>query len=170
MNLIVLFACAVWAKRDYGVAMDRGYMLLSDANFDQVLRDFDNVLLMFSAPTCTKCRQLEPDLRLAASHLAQEDPPIYIAKIDYQENEVVKKRFPNIKRFPHFKFVKRGIPQEYTSPYYQFTDVHNWAYKRVHPPVKPVSVREDLDEEINKHEFVCMYIGSRHSTEYRDIY
>jgi thiol-disulfide isomerase/thioredoxin len=114
---------------------------------------------MFTAAHCDKCRSLEPDLKRAAAHLSKEEPPIYIAKVDYKENEQIQERFPKIKKFPLFKMVRRGIPIDYPSPHFDFADIHNWAYKKVHPAVKPLSTQADLDDEIAKHEFVVMFVG-----------
>jgi thiol:disulfide interchange protein len=66
--------------------VDEGFMVLTDQNFDQVIRDYDNVMIMFTNEWCMKCKTLEVDLRSTAKQLSKEEPPIYVAKIDLTSN------------------------------------------------------------------------------------
>lgn len=92
--------------------MDEGVLVLTDANFDEELAKYDNLLVEFYAPWCGHCKKLAPEYAAAAQELAKRDPPLSIAKVDATENKELGERF-GIKGFPTLKFFKGGNPGDY---------------------------------------------------------
>jgi len=85
---------------------------LTDANFDQAIKEFPQLLVEFYAPWCGHCKALAPEYVKAAATLKNNDPPLYIAKVDATEQKKVAGRY-GISGYPSLKFFNKGKPIDY---------------------------------------------------------
>lgn len=87
------------------VEEEEGVLVLTDANFDEVLAKNDYLLVEFYAPWCGHCKSLAPEYVKAAERLRNNEPSYNIAKVDATANDELAQRF-GIKGFPTLFFFK----------------------------------------------------------------
>jgi len=92
------------------VAVPSDVLQLTDANFDEALKEHAGLLVAFTAPWCGHCKQLKPAYEAAAKELKAEG--LAIAQVDATANHGLSQRF-NIGGFPTLKFFKSGKPTDY---------------------------------------------------------
>jgi len=92
-----------------GLAYCSDVIELTDANFDQNLKEHDVVLVEFFAPWCGHCKTLAPKYEVAATQLKGK---AHIAKIDCTLNEKTCGRF-EVRGYPTLKLFRHGQPSEY---------------------------------------------------------
>ena len=149
--ILALLAFAAYAE----VEKDEGVLVLTDDNFDEELKKHEKILVEFYAPWCGHCKKLAPEYSKAAERLAQEDPPIPLAKVDATVQKELAKRF-EVKGFPTLKWFVNQEPQEYKGGRKE-EEIVNWVKKRAGPP--STEVTDDKINELKESEklFVVFY-------------
>jgi len=131
MRKILLTIAACFAALTTAADMDEGVIVLTDSNFDEEIAKHDSLLVEFYAPWCGHCKKLAPEYSAAASVLAAQNPPQYVAKCDTTENNALGERF-EIKGFPTLIFFKNGQRQDYTGGRTKDTII-SWINKKTGP-------------------------------------
>jgi len=93
------------------VAVEDDVYVLTDANFDEVIKSTENVLVEFYAPWCGHCKKLTPEYAKAAGSV-KDLTNLKLAKVDATEAKDLAAKF-QIKGFPTLKFFKNGNPSDY---------------------------------------------------------
>jgi len=137
MRKILLTFAALVAAFTRAAEMDEGVLVLTEANFDAELAKHEHLLVEFYAPWCGHCKKLAPEYAAAASELAAQNPPQYVAKVDATENNALAERF-EIKGFPTLIWFRNGKQQDYTGGRTKDTIV-NWINKKTGPASKAIS-------------------------------
>lgn len=106
-------------------------MVLTDANIDEALSTYTDLLVEFYAPWCGHCKQLAPEYAKAAKTLKNRDPPIRIAKVDATENNQSASKY-GVSGYPTLKFFTAGTPSDYTGGRTEDAIV-SWVLKKVGP-------------------------------------
>lgn len=158
---IALIALIALSSVRAEVEKDEGVLVLTDANFDEELAKHDKLLVEFYAPWCGHCKKLAPEYVKAAARLAQQDPPVYIAKVDATVQKELASRF-EIKGFPTLKWFVGQKPTEYNGGRTE-DELVNWINKKSGPATKEVTNAElEALKESNK--VLVAYFGDADST------
>jgi protein disulfide-isomerase A1 len=132
--------------------MDEGVLVLTESNFDEELAKHEHLLVEFYAPWCGHCKKLAPEYAAAASVLAAQDPPQYVAKVDATENNALAERF-EVKGFPTMIWFRNGKQSDYTGGRTKDTIV-NWISKKTGPASKHVAC-----DALNSDKLAAVYFG-----------
>lgn len=138
---------ALFAPATLAVEKDEGVLVLTEANFDEELSKHEFLLVEFYAPWCGHCKKLTPEYAAAAAILGNQNPPLYLAKVDATENNALAERF-EVKGFPTLFWFNNGVKSEYTGG--RTTDtIVTWVNKRAGPASQEVSC-SDLSGKLGK--------------------
>jgi len=130
------------------VDVEDGVLVLTDANFDNVLAENDKILVEFYAPWCGHCKSLAPEYAKAAQQLAGE--PVALAKVDATENNGLAQKY-EIQGFPTLKYFSSGKASEYNGGR-TAADIVAWLKKRSGPAAMTVTSAEVLEELKESHD------------------
>lgn len=119
------------------VARADDVVVLTDANFDEFVKNNDKVLVEFYAPWCGHCKKLEPEYTKAAAVLKADGSTTVLAKVDATAETAVAKRF-EVKGFPTMKYFIGGEASEYGGGRSEATII-SWIKKRELPAVSELA-------------------------------
>ncbi|KAG8432139.1 hypothetical protein GDO86_016681 [Hymenochirus boettgeri] len=156
-----------WAEQETSVNH------LTDADFDQFLKDHPSVLVMFYAPWCGHCKKIKPEYEKAAETLHSDTGVGVLAAVDATLHRSVSERF-HITGFPTLKYFENG-EEKYTLPQLRTEQkIVEWMHSPEAPPPpepswdeKPSNVLhlvgEDFREAMKKkkHSLVMFYAPSQ---------
>jgi protein disulfide-isomerase A1 len=162
---ILLLVCLALAFA-VDVEKDEGVLVLTEANFDEVIKTHDKILVEFYAPWCGHCKKLAPEYAKAAQKLAEIGSTVVLGKVDATEQKELGTRF-EVKGFPTLKWFVNGEAQEYKGGRTE-DDIVNWIKKRSGPPVTEVT-DEKLEELKKTEKFVIAFYGASDSAEFKEF-
>lgn len=137
---IILIALALLANADF--PEEDNVIVLTDANLDEAITTYPDILVEFYAPWCGHCKKLAPEYAKAAKTLKNKDPPIRIAKIDATENKESATKY-GVTGFPSLKFFTNGVASEYTGGRTEETIV-SWMVRKTGPPTEKLESADEL--------------------------
>ena len=163
IQIAVLF-CLAALTLAVEVEKDEGVLVLTQDNFDAVIKEHDKILVEFYAPWCGHCKKLAPEYVKAAEVLGKQDPALYVAKVDATEQSELAGRF-GVKGYPTLKWFVNGEESDYTGGR-TADEIVNWINKRTGPPSKAVDGAE-LDKTVEDSKLVVVFFGDEGSDEFK---
>jgi protein disulfide-isomerase A1 len=159
MNTKLIFClCLVAFTMAAEITEEEGVIVLTEANFDEVISQNKNVLVEFYAPWCGHCKQLAPEYAKAAVVLKAANPPVILGKVDTTVEKKLGERF-QVQGYPTLKFFIDQQPIEFnggrTEP-----EIISWCNKKVGPSTRLVEDQADLEAAIAANRVVVVYFGS----------
>lgn len=79
---LVLALCIFSAMGAAEVKEENDVAILTEKNWDEVIKSNQYVLVKFYAPWCGHCKRLAPEFEKAAKTLKSNDPKIVLGKVD----------------------------------------------------------------------------------------
>jgi len=116
-------------------------MVLTDANWDNAIKDNEFVLVEFYAPWCGHCKALAPEFAKAAATLKEDKSGIKLGKVDATVETKLGDKF-EIRGYPTLKFYKNGKSIEYTGGR-DAAGIVSWLKKKAGPVAKELKTIED---------------------------
>lgn len=110
-------------------------LVLTKANFDNVVHEKDIILVEFYAPWCGHCKSLAPEYEKAATTLKENDPPVPLAKVDATVETDLASRF-DVSGYPTLKIFRKGDVIDYDGPR-DADGIVNYMKERADPNWKP---------------------------------
>ena len=82
MRALILFFLTLIAFTicDNDFPLEKDVIILTDSTFDKAVEKYENLLVLFYAPSCGHCKEFHPEYEKAATTLRKEN--LYLAKID----------------------------------------------------------------------------------------
>merc|ERR1719163_1233394 len=133
-----------WFDGLFGGGGPDDVVVLTDANFDDFVKENDKVLVEFYAPWCGHCKKLEPEYKKAAAKPKADGSTTILAKVDATAETRVAKEF-GVRGFPTMKYFNGGEASEYGGGRSEDTIV-SWIKKRELPAVSEITDQESLDK------------------------
>jgi len=132
--LVGIIACELKEEKDV--------IVITEANWDEAVREDNNILVEFYAPWCGHCQSLEPEYAKAAKKLKESNSGITLGKVDATVETKLGEKF-GVQGFPTLKFFKKGVAQEYGGGRTE-AEIVSWLNKKTGPPAKQVESADDL--------------------------
>lgn len=145
------------------ITEDEGVWVLTDENFQEALSLQPDLLVEFYAPWCGHCKTLAPEYSKAAKKLANNSPPIKIAKVDATVNTKLKDQF-QIAGFPTLKYFVNKSPIEYSGGRTEDTIV-SWILKRNTPSLSYFNTLEELEASLPNHKVAAVLFAQKDTEE-----
>ena len=147
------------------VEEDEGILVLTDSNFDEVIKEHEKILVEFYAPWCGHCKKLAPEYVKAAAKLTEDGSEIRLAKVDATEEKELGTKY-EIKGFPTLKWFVNQEPTEYNGGR-TADEIVNWIKKKSGPPTSEISA-EELEKITETEKFTLVFFGDKDSDEFKE--
>lgn len=123
---------------------EENVLVLTTANFEAALSEFENILVEFYAPWCGHCKQLAPQYAAAATQLRDSNSNVRLAKVDATVESELATKF-GIRGYPTLKFFKKGKESEYKGGR-DTAGIITWINKKIGPAATELKTVEELNE------------------------
>jgi protein disulfide-isomerase A1 len=160
--LFLIFSLLTCASEENNV------LVLDDKNFDEELKNHQTILIDFYAPWCGHCKTLEPEYEIAAEILKNNNPPVYLGKVDATVNNELAMKF-SIEGFPTIKLWHKGEYKEYAGGR-NSRDIVNWVLRKISPPSKLLNSIREVESLKKSKDVVAVYFGETDSASFKVFY
>ncbi|XP_072038113.1 protein disulfide-isomerase A3-like isoform X2 [Amphiura filiformis] len=154
----------------FGLAVASDVLEFDDSNFDDQVAEHDTVLVEFFAPWCGHCKKLAPEYETAATDLANDDPPIALAKVDCvgAGKEACSKH--GVSGYPTLKIFKGGqLASDYNGPR-DARGISSFMRKQAGPSAKELSTVKATEDFINEYDpRVIGFFSEKDSKDHKEF-
>ncbi|TNV86977.1 hypothetical protein FGO68_gene3970 [Halteria grandinella] len=153
----LLLLCLSAALNIADVESVEGVLVLTDANFDDVLQSTSHLLVEFYAPWCGNCQQLASEYAKAAQSLASFGSTIRLAKVDATVHDGLAERF-QVQGLPALYWFKHGVRQDYSGGRTE-ESIIKWVVKHSGPSSLSVATCQEVQERASRDKLALAYVG-----------
>jgi len=132
-------------------------IVLTEDNFDHVIKHYEHVLVEFYAPWCGHCKKLTPEYAAAAKELKKSGSSIALAKLDATVHKSVGAKF-DVKGFPTLKLFSNGRDSEYNGGR-TASDIVSWMLKKTGPATRSLSSVAEVESFHKSADVAVVYFG-----------
>lgn len=145
----------------WGFEEEDDVMVLTGATFEDAIKKYENVLVVYYAPWCGHSQELMPEFSAAAKILKKADPPVPLAKIDATHHVEVTNKY-QVLVYPTIKFYYKG---NFTDLNFDFDggrtteEIVRWVRKKTGPVSELIHDSETLEKRKRERDIVVAYFG-----------
>ena len=154
--ILVFLTLIAFTICDNDFPLEKDVIILTDSTFDKAVENYENLLVLFYAPSCGHCKEFHPEYEKAATTLRKEN--LYLAKIDASVEKKLAEKF-DIQELPTLKLFIKGQPIEYTGRRTE-SEVINWMRKKTRPCFKTLKTVEEVEKFQKDNDVVLVYFGN----------
>nr|KJB16308.1 hypothetical protein B456_002G222600 [Gossypium raimondii] len=147
-------------------------LTLDHSNFTDTVSKHDFIVVEFYAPWCGHCKHLAPEYEKAASILSKHDPPIFLAKVDADDeaNKDLASQY-DVKGYPTLQILRNGGKnvQEYKGPR-EADGIVEYLKKQSGPASVEIKLTEDASNLIDDKKIVIVGVFPKFSGEEFESY
>ncbi|KAI8470781.1 MAG: protein disulfide isomerase 1 [Monoraphidium minutum] len=145
---------------------EKDVVVITEANFEEKVKNSKFALVEFYAPWCGHCQKLAPEYAKAATALKKHDPSIVIAKVDATKEADLGKKY-EVSGYPTIKwFVDGEVAMDYNGPR-DGEGIVRWIKKKTGPAAVALADKDALAEAEKEHEVVVVaYFKALEGAEY----
>ncbi|KAE8731239.1 Protein disulfide-isomerase [Hibiscus syriacus] len=147
-------------------------LTLDHTNFTETVSKHNFMVVEFYAPWCGHCKHLAPEYEKAASVLSKHDPPVFLAKVDADEeaNRDLVSEY-DVRGYPTLKILRNGGKkvQEYKGPR-EADGIVEYLKKQSGPASAEINSAEDATKHIDDKKIVVVGVFPKFSGEEFDTY
>lgn len=136
-------------------------IVLTDDNFDHVIKHYEHVLVEFYAPWCGHCKKLAPEYSQAAATLKKSGLNLALAKLDATIHKSVGGRF-DVKGFPTLKLFSNGKDSEYNGGR-TASEIVSWMTKKTGPATRTLSTVSEVESFHQGADVAVVFFGDKAS-------
>jgi protein disulfide-isomerase A1 len=133
---------------------EENVLVLTNDNFDEALKKYQNLLVEFYAPWCGHCKALAPEYVIAAGKLLSENIDAKLGKVDATIDSKLAETY-KVQGYPTLKFFKGGNIIDYTGGRTGDTIV-NWINKKLGSASKQINTVEEAKEFIESKDIIII--------------
>ncbi|XP_017467437.1 PREDICTED: protein disulfide-isomerase [Rhagoletis zephyria] len=152
--LLLVAVAATGAFAEEEVKVEDGVLVLTNSNFQEVIKKHPFLLVEFYAPWCGHCKALAPEYAKAAQHLEEQKSEIKLAKVDATVESELAEEY-QVRGYPTLKFFRNGVPVDYSGGR-QSDDIISWVTKKTGPPAKELNTVEEAEELLKDDKIVVV--------------
>ena len=130
-------------------------MVLNDETFEEGLKKYDPLMVLFYAPWCSYSKKFQPEFSKAASILKKDN--LILAKLDASNNRKIAKKY-EIKGFPTVYLFMEGDQFEYLDAR-NYTNIVNWMKEKTGEMYKKFNDIDDIEITRKRNQVVFIYFG-----------
>ena len=142
---------------------------LNSNNFDNIIKQYDSILIKFYAPWCGHCKKLEPEFKKAALILKESQSNSVLGSLDCTENKDICNKY-DIKGYPTLLYFKNGKSSIYNGErtadgiIFWLNKINKLTSKEVQS-----SDIQSIRENIKNNEIIVILLGDQGLQDYLDI-
>jgi len=129
-------------------ADDSKVVVLTKANFDEVVNNAETILVKFYAPWCGHCKHLAPEFIKAADILDKDGEGVILAEVDCTVETELANRF-DVHGYPTLYVFHKGEKSEYHGPR-EANGIVKYMRAQAGPAAKPLDKEEDLKKFLER--------------------
>ncbi|KAK8609087.1 hypothetical protein V6N13_025394 [Hibiscus sabdariffa] len=170
---VIVCSLSAISAEDGGESQGKEFVLTLDhSNFTDTVSKHSFIVVEFYAPWCGHCKNLAPEYEKAASILSKHDPPVFLAKVDADEeaNRDLATEY-DVRGYPTLKILRNGGKnvQEYKGPR-EADGIVEYLRKQSGPASAEIKSVGDATNLIDDKKIVVVGIFPKFSGEEFDSY
>ncbi|XP_055323750.1 protein disulfide-isomerase [Sitodiplosis mosellana] len=158
MYLLAVATCILafsgFVQCDAEPSVEGGVLVLTQANFQNVIKENEFILVEFYAPWCGHCKQLAPEYEKAAQALEKQGSSIKLGKVDATIESTLAEEY-GVRGYPTLKFFRNGNEVEYNGGRTS-EEIVAWVTKKTGPAAAEIKTVEEFEALTKENKVVVL--------------